>query len=383
MAMEFRPFRVRKKQIECDNIVSLFLQPTDSKPLWPAAPGQYLTLKVPTNDGPVNRTYSLSSDCDDQHIYRITVKREPAPVDSPSARAGIGSTWIHDHVKVGDDLQVAPPRGSFVLDQTSDRPVILLAGGVGLTPLLSMLHALAKTNRNVWFFHACKNGSEHALREEVEKLSRASKGRIRSHFTYSSPTKMDQETMGFYSAGRINQDTLQRELPLDCYDAYICGPTPFMVAMYNLLVDLGVSPPNIAYEFFGKAHSLEELATAARQPIARPTNVARLGATLAAKNPNNSRQLESSALQGEEPLVTFAKSGKSIRWNDANSSLLEAAENAGLTPEFSCREGICNTCSCALLSGEVEYFEEPLDAQKPDKVLICCSRPTGDVVLDI
>lgn len=359
MSTDFRRFQVARKQRESRIISSFFLRSTDDAPLWNVEPGQYLTLRVPGQDGPVNRRYSVSGSARDPHYYRITVKREGPPADSPDAPSGTGSSWLHDQVSEGDFLEIAAPRGDFVLDRESTRPVILLSGGVGLTPLVSMLHDLRETTRDVWFIHACENGDVHALKEEIDLLATGANGRIRIHNIYRIPTDNDREAAAFDSEGMIGRPLLQSLLPLDDYEVYMCGPTPFMTAMFDLLRSLGVDPVRINYEFFGKA------------------------TTLGAAPEETQQSPGAEATPDGHVEVVFARSGSTASWTNPSMSLLELAENAGLPPEYSCRDGICNTCMSDLVEGEVEYFEEPLDTIPDGKVLLCCSRPKGRVVLDI
>lgn len=400
MAGGFRRFRVAAKVPESDVITSFYLEPADGGPLWDARPGQYLTLRVPAKGGAVLRTYSLSCDVAEPSHHRITVKREGRPSNGADMPDGVGSCWLHDHVETGAEIEVAAPRGAFVLNEGSDRPVVLLAGGVGLTPLLSMLHGLAATDRRAWFVQACENGAVHAMGDEVRKLVAASGGRIRAHTVYRSPTADDLAAGLHQGTGFIDRAVLQALLPLDDYEFYMCGPTPFMVAMYRLLREFGVPKHRIAYEFFGKATSLEALA---ETPAAAPKVASRAPSAIAGlaflTNPGARAvpdAMPKAAADPEQPAtlhdgdtalldgdVVFARSGASAQWRDAAGSLLELAEEAGLAPEFSCRAGICNTCRCKIVEGDVTYFEDPLDPPPAGEVLICCSRPVGRVVLDI
>lgn len=364
MSGAFRRFRVAARHPENAIVTSFHLEPVDGGPLWPARPGQYLTLRVPSAGGTVLKTYSLSGDVTAPGAHRITVKREGRPANRPDVPEGIGSCWLHDRVRQGDEIEVAAPRGVFVLDEASPRPVVLLSGGVGLTPVVSMLHALAPSGRAVWFIHACENGAAHALRDEVAGLAARAAGRVRLHVAYRTPLPEDRTGRRFDSEGVIDRQVLQSLLPLDDYDIYMCGPTPFMAAMFRLLTGLGVAKDRIHYEFFGKAKSLEALAAGPKVAPAAPA----MPKTAAAP-------------AGSE--VVFSRSGLTVPWDDSADSLLDLAERAGLTPTFSCRTGICNSCRCDLSEGEVAYFEEPLDAPGPNRVLICCSKPVGRVVLDL
>ncbi len=414
MSAGFRRFRITRKVPESAIITSFYLTPCDGEPVWVASPGQYLTLRIPQSQGSLLKTYSVSTDVSNTEETRITVKRESAPLHLPDVPAGQGSCWLHDHASPGTEIEIAAPRGSFVLDQGSERPVVLLSGGVGQTPLLSMLHSLAHSERPVWFLHACENGEVHAMRDEVDALVAGSNGRIRHHVCYRKPNDADQHATRFHSAGLIDKSRLQSLLPIDDYECYLCGPTPFMVAMYRVLLTLGVSEARISYEFFGKAKSLPALAAEAvandsladsrtenktaragsRAPaaLAKLVNLTDPDARAASEDvtlplvqhspPARTTEDDKAALSDNAEVV-FVHSGVTAHWTVSAGSLLELAEQSGLAPEFSCRSGICNTCACRIREGEVEYFEEPLLQPDPGTVLVCCSRPLGRVVLEL
>lgn len=381
MAGGFREFRVADKVAESDLITSFYLEPTDAAPLWPVKPGQYLSLRVPMAGKPVLKTYSVSNDPSETRYHRITVKREAGSGGAPD---GVGSCWLHDQVEVGQTIEIAPPRGTFVLDETSNRPVILLSGGVGLTPMVSMLHRLRDTEREVHFLHACENGQVHALRDEALACTN---DRIQARFAYRTPSDADRTGQMFDGEGMIDKAFLRAHLPIGEYEAYICGPTPFMVAMYQLLQEVGVPKARIAYEFFGKAMSLKALAAQPAAPRAASRAAPTIRSLINLTDPDawaSADEVQTrSPDQGSEGEVEFRKSRVSASWDGSAGSLLELAEDAGLNPEFSCRAGICNSCKCTLVSGEVEYFEDPLIQPDAGQVLICCARPNGAVVLDL
>lgn len=362
----FRDLKVVAKVKESAIITSFYLEPVDPRDWLTFEPGQFLVFRIPvpreTAGGKAYllRNYSVSGAPATVGRYRISVKREAAP--AAGLPDGKSSSFLHDEVQVGHVLTAQGPRGDFVLDQTSTRPAVLLSGGVGLTPMVSMLHALASMpDLRAVFIHACENGDVHALRDEVTALAATRPGLV-VHYCYRSPTERDKADRHFHSEGMISPDLLQRLLPLDDYDFYLCGPPPFMQAVYGMLRGLGVSKPRIAYEFFGPATVLE--------PGAGPSVVvAGEPAVLAANN--------------EATTVKFQKSGLKVAWDGTATSLLAFAEDHGLSPEFSCRSGICGTCKSKLISGDVDYFEEPLDELRPGEVLLCCSKPRGSVVLDI
>ena len=361
---DFRPLRVVGRMRESETITSFMLEPVEATGWRSFEAGQFLVVRLPSGEGqpaPL-RHYSVSSAPGGPPRYRITVKREPAP-HRPGG-AGLGSGYFHDGIRVGDEVLAEGPRGAFMLDRSSRRPVVLLSGGVGLTPLVAMLHALAaESDRTVHFIHACDNGDLHALRDEVEAVAAARPG-LHVHFCYRAPTGRDVAAARHHSAGVVTRDLIQRLLPLDDYDVYLCGPTPFMRAVHAILRGLGVPKNRIAYEFFGPASLLDDQDAPSPPPPAADATTA-------------------TAEASSDVLVQFARSGISAAWTGASPSLLDLAEAQGLRPEFSCRAGICSTCSARLLSGEVEYFEEPLDPPPDGQVLLCCARPVGSVAIDI
>ncbi len=355
----FRPFAVIGKRPENRLVTSFWLQPLDPQGWRPFEPGQFLMLRLPGPDGaPVLKHYSVSSDPAAEGSYRITVKRETAA--RPGLPDGIGSSYLHDHVDIGAILSVEGPRGEFRLDRLSRRPVVLLSGGVGLTPLVSMLHALSgDAARRVLFLHACQDGSRHTLADEIAELARCRPG-VTVHTVYQSPTAADRAAGRHHSEGFVTLRLLKQLLPPDACDCYLCGPSGFMQAVYGMLRALGVPKERIAYEFFGPATVLDPEAP--------------LPASSAAISPIANKGATS---------ITLARSRRTLPWNGGTGSLLDFLEAQGLSPEFSCRAGVCGTCKVGLLAGEVRYTDPPLDPVEPGAVLLCCSQPLGSVVLDL
>jgi uncharacterized protein len=329
-AQGWRRLRVMRRVQESDRVVSLHLVAQDGTALPAFIPGQFLTFRIMTPDGKaVPRNYSLSSDAADLMHYRISVRREPG---------GFGSAHMHDAMSVGATIEATGPKGQFTLDRISARPVLLLAGGIGITPLLSMVHALAANpSRPGWLVHAVRNARHRPFAEEIAAL--ASRAR---HLT--SATHLSDQ------AGHVTRESLRMLLPL------------FMQAMFDILLSLGINEKRIAYEFFGPVRQLK--ATAAI-PIAPPQAM-----------PDTSSNIE------DRPLISFTKSGLSRTWDSGHRTLLDFAEAQGLSPAFSCRNGICSTCMCNV-EGQVRYIEEPLDEPGPGKALLCCSVPEGPLRIDI
>ena len=358
----FRNFIVERKEPESNTITSFYLVAEDSAPLPAFLPGQFLTLdlKIPGQPKPVIRTYSLS-DGPNPEYYRLSIKREPAPANEPGLPAGLASNYFHDQVEVGTTLSVGAPLGKFHLDWDAGRAVVLLSGGVGLTPMISILNALvaAGSARPVWFIHGTRNGREHAMGAHVRRLVEEFDN-VHVHIRYSEPGPDDKDGRDYDSPGRIDMDLLKLVLPFDDYDFFMCGPPPFMKSLYCGLLSLGMSEERIHYEFFGPGSLLADDSKPAA-PIQTPAAEAELAGGA---------------------LVTFAHSGVTANWDAACESILDLAERQGLNLDYSCRSGICHTCTCKLTEGEVDYQDEPLDEPDPGYVLICCSTPKTNIVIE-
>lgn len=237
-----RTLRVVRKVRESDIITSFYLAPADAQPLPPFLAGQYLTLVLEIDGQPLRRNYSLS-DAPHQPWYRISVKRE---------EGGAVSNWLHDHVEAGAFLQVQPPAGEFTLDTQAQRPLLLVTGGVGITPAMSMLEATAASGRPIRFIHAARHGGTHAFRERVDQLAQAHSN-VEVVYVYDEPRAEDRP----HAVGRIDRDLLASQLPADCNaDVYLLGPKPFMQAIYAHSLALGVPAAQLRYEFFGPAEEL-------------------------------------------------------------------------------------------------------------------------------
>ncbi|WHY02925.1 NO-inducible flavohemoprotein [Neobacillus sp. DY30] len=259
---DFRSFVVDRKVKESDVITSFYLKPADNKEIAHFLPGQYISIKLEIADEEYThiRQYSLS-DAPGKDYYRISVKRE-AGTANPD---GMVSNYLHDTVKEGEILNVSAPAGDFVLDTEKNTPVVLLSGGVGLTPMLSMLKTVVEVQpqRNVTFIHAAANGNVHALREEVESLTALDN--VKSYFFYDSPTEEDRKNHSFDVEGYVTQDWLAKNIPTVDADFYFCGPVPFMKSINTSLRNLGVAEERIHFEFFGPKGSLEESVT--KEPV--------------------------------------------------------------------------------------------------------------------
>jgi ferredoxin-NADP reductase len=332
------------------------------KPLSSFMPGQFLPLKldIPGQYKPVYRTYSIS-DSPNKDYYRLTIKRELAPPDRSDLYPGVSSNYFHDQVQPETKLLAKPPRGKFFLDPKAEGPVVLLSAGVGLTPLVSMLNAIVDSGsrRLVWFIHGARNSREHALGEHLRRVAEEHDN-VSVHIRYSKPLPEDVSGRDYDYQGHVDLELLKLLLPNNDFDFYVCGPTPFMKSLFNGLLEWGVPEYRIHYEFFGPASALKD-----RSKISTRKTAAAV-----------------SECCGEIE-VTFSRSGVRANWNSSLESILDLAEANGLSPDYSCRSGICHTCMCKLEDGEVEYLEEPLDPLDPGYVLICCSKPRTNVVVDV
>ncbi|MPW20748.1 MOSC domain-containing protein [Paraburkholderia sp. CNPSo 3157] len=350
----FRPLTVSTIEQESADVVSFTLKSKDGLPLQRALPGQYVVLRLdPTAGGPpLFRSYSLSGPLSTQ-TYRISVKIEPN---------GVGGTWLREHVRVGDTLDVSSPRGSFVL-QPGDGPVVLLSAGIGATPVLAMLHALSSecSTRQVLWLHAAHDGRHHPFSAEARRLMLALP-RGRSYVCYSAPTSHDRVGKDIDATGHLSQSVLKEVgVPREA-DVYLCGPTRFMADMKEALTALGVVPQRVHAEIFNGAE---------------PLNPGIVDASAHAPHPP-----KDDAKGG--PLVSFARSGIAAHWNaSAYQSILELAEACDVPVRWSCRTGVCHNCESGLVSGRVAYEPDPLDPPAQGNVLICCARPQDDVVIDV
>jgi MOSC domain-containing protein YiiM/ferredoxin-NADP reductase/ferredoxin len=350
----FRPLVVGAIDRNFADVVSLTLESPGGEPLPPALPGQYVVLRLrPTAGGaPLFRSYSLSGPISTERC-RISVKVEPHAV---------AGAYLRDRVRVGDRLEVSSPRGSFVLD-AGERPVVLLSAGIGATPVLAMLYALAaaRSARTVLWLYGARDGRHDPFGAEVRRLVGGLR-QGRDYVCYSAPGTDDTTPGAYDTAGHLSRAVLERVgLPRDA-EVYLCGPTGFMAEMKQALAELGVAPERVHVELFS---GNESLTPGVVSPAARPPHVPEQDA-------------------GSGPLVSFARTGIAAHWNgSAYQSLLELAEACDVPVRWSCRTGVCHNCESGLVSGAVSYAPEPLDQPAEGNLLVCCARPAGDVVVDL
>ena len=339
---------------ESADVLSATMQSPDGQLLPAAEPGQYIVLRFQpaTGGAPVFRSYSLSG-LPSTERYRISVKIEPN---------GVAGTWVLDRVRVGDMLDVSSPRGSFIL-QAGERPVVLLSAGIGATPVLAMLHALAggRPSRQVLWLHAARDGEHHPFAAEVRRLMLAFQ-HGRSYVCYSKPASSDQLGVDFDATGHLSGSALEEVgIPREA-DVYLCGPAAFMADMKAALAGCGVPPQRIHLEIFNGVE--------ARSPGV-------VGAV--ARNPHLPQGDDSTG-----PLVSFARSGIAAHWNaSVYQSILELAEACDVPARWACRSGVCHSCETGLVSGAVAYAPEPLDKPAEGNILVCCSQPVRDTVIDL
>lgn len=359
----FRSFKVVRRAFEdsAQQICSFYLEPEDRQPLPSFKPGQYLTfrLDVPKGDGSGNeqitRCYSLS-DAPQSNHYRVSIKRVPSPPRS-GYPPGRSSNFFHDHIPVGTTLQVRAPSGHFYLEPVSG-PIVLIAGGIGITPMLSML-AWCQANqpeREVWFFYGVRNGKEAAFADRLNSIAAANPN-VHLRLCFSDPLPEDQPTRDFQHHGRVSVDLFRMELPLKPYHFYICGPTPMMETLVPALEDWGVPDSHIHFEAFG------------------PASIRR-------RKQKTSDTPSADAVAQSDITVTFTKSGKQARWSPQAGSLLEFAESQGIAIDSGCRAGGCGTCQTTIQSGEVVYRQPPDYDPEPGSCLMCVCTPKTNVTLD-
>jgi uncharacterized protein len=363
-----RTFVVDRKEAESQTVTSFYLRAEDGGLIAAYKPGQFLTfqLDIPGHDKQVVRSYTLSDSpggINGGKLYRLSIKREPSPPNMPDVPPGASSNYFHDHVEVGSTLQVIAPTGDFFLPDGGVGPVVLLSGGVGLTPMISMLNHLVDqgATRPVWFVHGVQNGSEHAFGGHVRQLAETHPS-VQAHVVYTEPGPDDVEGRDFDDAGFITIPMLERLGTGRGAEFYLCGPPPFMQALYTALREWGVDDSRIFYEFFGPATVLKGV----------PGDTSTKPAAESAPTP---------AVNGVE--VTFRWAEMTVPWDGATETLLDLAEAHGVDADFSCRSGVCHTCACTLLEGEIEYIND--DVFEPDEegqILICSAIPKTNIVLD-
>jgi ferredoxin-NADP reductase/MOSC domain-containing protein YiiM len=349
----FRPLAVTGISRESETVISLHLADSRGGNVPAALPGQFLTLRLhPDPAGrPLLRSYSLSGP-PGARDYRISVKRE---------EHGAASQFLHTRVRAGDLLEAAAPRGTFTL-RPGQAPVLLISAGVGATPVLAMLHALAaaQSSRDIWWLHSVRRRADEPFAAESRSLL-AALPNVHRHICYSSPGPDDIQGRDYDTAGRLSAPVLAAlGLPRDA-DAYLCGPPAFMADISAALSADGIQAAHIRTEIFGAGPA--QTPGIAPAPARRPHPPA--------------------GQPGSGPLIAFARSDLNARWDPGYASLLEFAEACDVPVRWSCRVGVCHTCETAVMSGTVRYAPDPVDDPADGSALMCCSQPLDDLVLDL
>jgi hypothetical protein len=366
-----RKFEVASKIVEANNICSFHLVPHDRKPLPLFRPGQFLTFRLRPEDSekPVVRCYSISSSPNPDY-YRVTIKRVPSPPGSDSIPPGMVSNYFHDHVNEGDILDVEAPRGKFCIEPTLQRPLVLIAGGVGITPFVSMIHAIAETEtpRETVLLYGIHTTEDEAFRDEIQ----SHEGKVENFSAYicyseangTGQPESDGKIIPKYQHQKITPDLLKKVLRTSNYDFYLCGPPPMMDSLIAGLQDWGVPKNQIFTEAFGPATG----------KAVRRIQMA---------EPDDAQSGESKPVPSDKPFrVQFSKSCKSTVWKNSEASLLELARDLDVTIESGCESGHCGTCVVAIKSGSVICTNEQGAETEEGTCLTCISVPAGDLVLD-
>jgi ferredoxin-NADP reductase/MOSC domain-containing protein YiiM len=349
----FRSLRVARVDRESASVISLSFEQMDGSPLPAALPGQFLVLRlrIAPDAPPLLRNYSMSG-APGAAAYRVSVKHEVN---------GAASSFLHNHVTAGDVLEVSAPRGAFTLGP-GDGPVVLVSAGIGATPVLAMLHALAEaaSPREVWWLYGARNRDEHPFAKEsrglVQTLTRG-----QSHIVYSQPGPEDQLGLDYDSPGHLNVPLLDQLGVGRNADFYLCGPPAFLRGFTEGLRTWGAGSIRIHAEVFGPEASITPgIVPTSRLPPHLPSGAPGLG-----------------------PQISFTRSGLVVPWDSRFQSLLELAEACDVPVKWSCRTGVCHTCECALIGGAVHYQPDPLEPPADGNLLICCSRPSVEVEIDL
>jgi ferredoxin-NADP reductase len=356
----FRKFNISRKAPEGGGICSFYFSPHDGKPLPPFKPGQYLTfgLDIAGQKKQVIRCYSLSDSPHHPDYYRCSIKAVPAPRDMPDVAPGLSSNHFHDSVNEGDILDIKAPGGHFFMDTTKQSPVVLIGGGIGLTPVLSMLNQIVESGskRETWFFYGVRDSNEQVMKEHLEQIAQENEN-VHMCVCYSRPQETDVEGKDYQYAERVSVDLFKRILSSNNYDFYMCGPPPMMNTIVPALEEWKVPEKHIHFEAFGPA-TVKKTKTEA----------------------NKEATSASAASAGVQ--IVFAKSGKTLDWDPEIGSILDFAEENEIDIDFGCRAGNCGTCITAIKEGEVDYLNEPGAEPESGSCLACISVPKGNLSID-
>jgi len=348
-----RLFRVAAVVEEAHDRQSYYLVPEDGRPLPRFEPGQYLTFQLPTGtrDRPLIRCYSLS-DRPREEYYRITIRRVGTPLGRPNLPLGQGSNYFFHSVQVGTTLEVKAPQGIFFLDPTDEGPVVLVGGGIGITPMLSMAASIAhqKQNRQTYLFAGFGNSLEQPLAKQLRELPEENSN-IHLDVSFSRPTKGDRLGHEYHHRGYVSIARLQEVLPSNNFHFYVCGLPQMMENLVPALFDWGVPEHHVHCEAFG---------------------------------PASVKGLQRKSEQSNDPCnVEFALAHTNVNWNGSHDSILEFAEDAGVPLDYGCRAGNCGQCVVNVRRGKVRHVKKPGFQVSDSQCLACIGVPQGDVVLDV
>jgi len=346
-----RPFRVAAIVDEAVDCKSFYLTPADGRPLPRFEPGQYLTFKlaIDPRQQPLVRCYSISERPREDY-YRVTIKREGSPLGKNDLPPGQGSSFFHSRVQVGSTLQVQSPQGAFFLDPTDERPVVLVGGGIGTTPILSMAHAIVhrRSERTVYLFGGFGNSREHPFREQFASLSESDN--LHVDVSYSRPTPGDQIGRDYQHRGRIDVARLRQVLPSNNFRFYICGPSAMMESLVPALLEWGVPESDIHFEAFGPASV----------KVGRAAN-----------------------LDAGPCSVKFSCADEQLHWTGEHDSLLDFADAQGISLDYGCRAGNCGQCLVTVSEGKVAHMKEPGLSVGENECLTCIGVPQGNVEIEV
>ena len=363
----FRTFQVSKVVKETKDIVSVYLKPEDGKSIASFLPGQHLTIKVPVpgRPKPVVRCYSLSSAPQPDH-YRISVKAITTTLPSSGANQpqqvhhGVASHFINNSMCVGDRIEVKAPAGHFVLDESSELPVVLLAGGIGVTPMISILQHLRDTNsaRMTLLLYGVRNSAEQAFADAIQRVTDVRENFHAIH-CFSRPLPTDVPDQNFQVGGFVSVDLLKQVLPNNHCQFYLCGPPAFMESIYQGLMEWQVPEGRIFFEAFGPA-------------------------SIGKKKQSEVETSDAIAAKYDQlDPVTFKKSDHTVLWSANHESLLDLAEANGIFPDSGCRAGSCGSCETGIVGGKVKYPDGQSVDCAAGACLLCLAKPDGAVELDL